>query len=73
MKYFNMLHRTRIINDKNVGYLDCSYFYAQNVKFSYVIDMHVIFLKGLHNDKLLDNMIQTLEIEDFDVPNGWLK
>lgn len=72
MKYSNMLYRTRVINVKAVGYLDCSSLYANNVKFSYVIDMHVMLFPGLQNDELIDNMMQTLEIEDFDVLNGRL-
>ena len=39
MKYSNMFNRTRMISGKVVGYLDCSSFYVDNVKFSYVINM----------------------------------
>ena len=72
MKYSNMFYRTHIINGKAVSYLNCSSLYADNVKFSYVIDMQVMLFLGLQNGELIDNVVQTLEIDDQNVPNGWL-
>ena len=34
--------------------------------------MQVMLFPGLQNGKLIDNMVQALEIDDQDVPNGWL-
>jgi hypothetical protein len=67
-----MFYRTRIINGEAVSYLDCSSLYADNVKFSYIIDMQVMLFPGLQNGKLIDNMVQALEIDGQDIPNGWL-
>ena len=39
MKYSNMFNHARMISGKAAGYLDCSSFYVDNVKFSYVINM----------------------------------
>ena len=72
MKCSNMFYGTRIINSEAVSYLDCSSLYADNIKFSYVINMQVMLILGLQNGALIDNMVQALEIDDQDVPNGWL-
>ena len=72
LKFSNMLYRTHIINGEAAGYLDSSSLNAGSVKFSYVIDMQVMLFPGLQNGELIDNMVQTLDIEDQDVPNGWL-
>ena len=70
MKYSNMFYRTRIINGEAVSYLNCSSLYADNVKFSYIIDMQVMLFPGVQNGELINNMVQALGIDEQDVPNG---
>ena len=60
------------INGEAVSYFKSSLLYADNVKFSYVINMQVMLFLSLQNGELIDNMVQTLEIDDQDVPNSWL-
>lgn len=69
LKYSNLFYRAHMVDDEAVGYLNCSLRFVGNVEFLYAIDM--LYL-GFQNGKLIDNMVQALEIEDRNIPDGWL-
>lgn len=70
LKYSNLVYRAHVIDGEVIGYLDCSSLYVDDVKFSCIINMEVMLLPDHQNNKLIDNMMQALEIEEQDVPNG---
>ena len=47
MKYSYIFYRVHMIDGEGVGYFNCSSLYVDNVKFSYIINMHVMLFIAL--------------------------
>jgi hypothetical protein len=71
LKNSRLLYGSQVNGDQTTPILLMTKLDSSHLKHCYLIDMQVMLYPGLQNGALLKKMINTLEIDDCDIPNGW--